>query len=59
MNRILNKHPPGRLLKASSKDGKIIYSAMSAAEVKRKIGQALRENAPRLRKELIQRARKM
>lgn len=59
MHRILNKLPPGRFLKASSKDGKIKYSAMSAAEAKRKIGQALRENAPRLRKELIQRAKNM
>lgn len=57
MNKILNKRPPGRFLKASSEDRKIIYTVMSAAEVKRKIGQALRENAPRLRKEIMQRAK--
>lgn len=57
MNRIHTRHPPGRFLKASTKDAKIIYAVMSAAEVKRKIGQALRENAPRLRKELMQRVK--
>ncbi|GFH56293.1 hypothetical protein CTEN210_12769 [Chaetoceros tenuissimus] len=57
MNKILNKRPSGRFLKASSEDRKITYTAMSAAEVKRKIGQALRENAPRLRKEIMQRAK--